>query len=111
MVRRPRLVLAPPGLSVPICAMAPGGGGQGDAGSEDGPRPESQPLHATPTPHTDNSVLCEPSTALRPLPLPTVLTGTRCSNLVVLGWGWPGPVGWQASPGFGPGTYNQLLPL
>ena len=32
MVCRPRLVLAPPGLSVPICAMTPVGGA-GDAGS------------------------------------------------------------------------------
>ena len=73
--------------------------------------PESQSILTTPTPHTDNSVLGRPNTTLRPLPLPTVLTGTRCSNLVVLGWGWQDPAGWQASPGFGPGTYNQLLPL
>lgn len=73
--------------------------------------PEPQPILATPTPHTDNSVLGRPNTTLRPLPLPTVLTGTRCSNLVVLGWGWQDPAGWQARPGFGPGTYNQLLPL
>lgn len=64
-------------------------------------------------PHTTHRQLCPPQAKYnpRPLPLPTVLTGTRCSNLVVLGWGWQDPAGWQASPGFGPGTYNQLLPL
>ena len=57
-----------------------------------------EPIPATPTPHTDNSVLCGPNTPLRPLPLPTVLTGTRCSKLVVLGVGVAGPSGLAGKP-------------
>lgn len=65
---------------------------------------------ATPMPHTDNSVLCKPN-SLRPRPLPTVLTGPDAPTLRFWAGGVAGPAGWQASPGFGPGTYNQPLPL
>lgn len=57
-----------------------------------------KPILATPKPHTDNPVLSRPNTPLRPLPLPTVLTGTRCSNLVVLGVGVAGPSGLAGKP-------------
>lgn len=62
------------------------------------PSPSSLPPHHTQTTLSSS----RPNTTLRPLPLPTVLTGTRCSNLVVLGVGVAGLSGLAGKPWFWP---------